>query len=155
MHSSKAPEYAFIAAYLQLQVVQEYLTLWDAVKGPYAAAVQRHLSAALAALYGNVGCCGQAGCMEAIRERCKGHPAFSGGDGLQALAQIVELRHRYASLFLNAPTPTAVSFSAASHFIADTESVLRVIGRHLFATDPAQADGEDFIAQFERLQKSR
>ena len=55
MRRGRAPEYVFLAAVLQLQIAQEYLTLWRSVSGRYAAAVRRHLSAALAALYGSAG----------------------------------------------------------------------------------------------------
>ena len=154
MRNGKTPEYVFLAAFLQLQVAQEYLTLLRSVKGPYAAAVRRQLAAALAALYSSDGCCGGAGCMEALQERCTGHRAFSADDGAQILSQICGLRRRYASLFRNAASD-AVSAGEADRFISDTESALRSIGSRLFAAAPAQANGRDFIEQYERLQKSR
>lgn len=134
MRRGRAPEYVFLAAVLQLQIAQEYLTLWRSVSGRYAAAVRRHLSAALAALYGSAG---EAGCLAALRERCAKHPAFSGREGAQALARIDDLLRRYASLFPNTVSP-AILFPETEQCIADTESALREIQNRLFAAADTQ-----------------
>lgn len=133
--SGRAPEYVFLAAVLQLQIAQEYLTLWRSVSGRYAAAVRRHLSAAPAALYGSAG---EAGCLAALRERCAKHPAFSDREGAQALARIDDLLRRYASLFPDTVSP-AVSFPETAQCIADTESALRDIRSRLFTATGTQA----------------
>ena len=134
MRRGRAPEYVFLAAVLQLQIAQEYLTLWRSVSGRYAAAVRRHLSAALAALYGSAG---EAGCLAALRERCAKHPAFSDREGAQALARIDDLLRRYASLFPNTVSP-AILFPETEQCIADTESALREIQSRLFAAADTQ-----------------
>lgn len=155
MRNGKTPEYVFLAAFLQLQVAQEYLTLLRSVKGPYAAAVRRQFAAALDALYSSAGCCGEAGCMEALQERCGEHPLFSADDRTRILSQIGDLRRRYASLSLRAASPAAASISEAEQFIADTECTLRDIGSLLLAAAAGQAGGEYFMEQYERLRKSR
>ena len=135
MRRGRAPEYVFLAAVLQLQIAQEYLTLWRSVSGRYAAAVRRHLSAAPAALYGSAG---EAGCLAALRERCAKHPAFSDREGAQALARIDDLLRRYASLFPDTVSPAA-SFHETAQCIADTESALRDIRSRLFTATGTQA----------------
>lgn len=135
MRRGRAPESVFFAAVLQLQIAQEYLTLWRSVSGRYAAAVRRHLSAALAALYGSAG---EAGCLAALRERCAKHPAFSDREGAQALARIDDLLRRYASLFPDTVSPAA-SFPETAQCIADTESALRDIRSRLFTATGTQA----------------
>lgn len=142
MRNGKTPEYVFLAAFLQLQVAQEYLTLLRSVKGPYAAAVRRQFAAVLDALYSSAGCCGEAGCMEALQERCGAHPLFSADDRTRILSQIGNLRRRYASLSLRAVSPAAASITEADRFIADTECILRDIGSLLLTAAAGQAGGE-------------
>ena len=154
MRNGKTPEYVFLAAFLQLQVAQEYLALLRSLRGPYAAAVRRQFAAVLSALYGSAGYCGESGCMEALQDRCREHPAFSAGDRTRILSQIDDLRRRYASLSLRTAPPAAASISEAEQFIADTECTLRDIGS-LLAAAAGQAGGEYFMEQYERLRKSR
>ena len=155
MRNGKTPEYVFLAAFLQLQVAQEYLTLLRSVKGPYAAAVRRQFAAVLDALYSSAGCCGEAGCMEALGERCREHPVFSAGDRTRILSQIDGLRRRYASLSLRGASPAAASISEADRFLADTECTLRDVGSLLFPAASEQAGGEYFMEQYNHLRKSR
>ena len=155
MRNGKTPEYVFLAAFLQLQAAQEYLTLLRSVKGPYAAAVRRQFAAVLDALYSSTGCCGDVGCMEALQDRCGEHPAFSASDRTRILSQIGDLRRRYASLLLRAASPAAASIAEAEQFIADTECTLRDIGSLLLTAAAGQAGGEHFMEQYEHLRKSR
>lgn len=148
VRQGKAPEYVFFAAVLQLQVAQEYLTLLKAVHGPYAAAVRRNLSAALAALYGGAG---KAGCMAALRERYRAHPALSARESAQTIARIDHLCRRYASLFPSTGSPAA-PLPETERFLADTKGALRAIADCLFTAASTQAD---FMEQYELLRESR